>query len=115
MSILKYLDKNFVGRDPFKETILACTPSATTRLLQLREPLAPHAHADADEILYVVAGEGVLRIAEEMTPVSSTSVSMIPRGLTHTLQRQGRNPLIVLSTLAGPRCESAPAELQFFP
>src|SRR5438034_1329872 len=58
VSIPVFLEKNFIGRDPLKESVLGCTPDATARLLQLREALASHTHAGLDEILYVVAGEG---------------------------------------------------------
>ena len=59
LSIIDFLDHNFIGnRDPLKESILACTPLETVRLLQLRDAIASHSHADTDEMLYVVAGEG---------------------------------------------------------
>ena len=104
LSIPAFLDKNYVGRDPLKESVLACTPSATTRLLQLREPISEHKHADLDELLYIVAGEGALRIADQTTVVGPGSLSVVPRGVAHAIERRGRNPLIVLSMLAGAPC-----------
>lgn len=99
-----FLDKNFIGRDPLKESVLGCTPDATTRLLQLRDPLAAHTHTDLDEILYVVAGNGAVRIGDESTSVTPGALSVIPRGTPHAIERRGKNPLIVLSTLAGAPC-----------
>jgi hypothetical protein len=32
---------------------------------------------------------------------------MIPRGVGHAIERRGKNPLIVLSTLAGAPCRTA--------
>jgi mannose-6-phosphate isomerase-like protein (cupin superfamily) len=110
VSITTFLDKNFIGREPLKESILGCTQDATTRLLQLRDPIAPHKHDDLDEILYVVAGDGAVRIGEEVTVVTAGSLSVIPRGLPHAIERRGKNPLIVLSTLAGAPCRSAGTE-----
>jgi len=104
LSITGFIEKNFVGRDPLKESVLACTPDATTRLLQLREPISAHTHADLDEILYIVAGEGGLRIAEQVTAVGPGSLSVIPRGVSHGIERRGKNPLIVLSMLVGAPC-----------
>jgi mannose-6-phosphate isomerase-like protein (cupin superfamily) len=105
LSISTYLDKNFIGREPLKESVVGCTPGAMTRVLQLRDPLAPHAHNQVDEILYVVAGNGSFKIGDETVTVAAGSLSVIPRGLRHSIERSGRNPLIVLSTLAGAPCQ----------
>jgi mannose-6-phosphate isomerase-like protein (cupin superfamily) len=112
LSIPAYLDKNFIGgRDPLKESVLGCMGAATTRLLQLREPVAVHTH-DQDEIIYVIAGDGAVRIRpadshEEANVIAAGSLSIVPRGVPHAIERRGRNPLIVLSTLAGAPCQSA--------
>ncbi len=108
ISIPAYLEKSFVGgREPMKESILGCMPDATARLIQLREPLAAHTHADVDEVLYIVAGDGAVRIGDDLVTVSPGSMSAIPRGTKHSIERRGRNPLIVLSTLAGAPCQAA--------
>lgn len=108
VSIPAFLDKNFIGRDPLKESVLGCTAGATTRVLQLRDSLALHTHADLDEILYVVAGDGVVRVRDETMTLAPGSLTVIPRGLPHATERRGRNPLIVLSTLAGAACPIEP-------
>ena len=108
VSIPEFVDQNFIGRDPLKESVLGCTAGATTRVLQLRDPLALHTHTDLDEILYVVAGDGVVRVRDETMILTPGSLTVIPRGLPHATERRGRNPLIVLSTLAGAPCPAAP-------
>ena len=107
VSIPAFLDKNFIGRDPLKESVLGCTPDVTTRLLQLHDALASHKHVDLDEVLYVVAGDGVVRVQDRQTPIAAGSLSVIPRGVAHEIERRGKNPLILLSTLAGAPCRSA--------
>lgn len=104
ISIPDFVDKSFVGRDPLKESILSCMPAATATLLQLRDPVAEHTHAEVDEVLYIVAGDGALRIGDRVVSVSPGSMSAIPRGTAHGIERRGRNPLIILSTLAGAPC-----------
>ena len=104
VSLPAFLERNFVGREPLKESILSCTPDATIRLLQLREPIAAHTHAAADEVLYVVAGEGAARIGDASTAITPGSISVIPRGTPHAIERRGKNPLIVLSTIVGEPC-----------
>jgi mannose-6-phosphate isomerase-like protein (cupin superfamily) len=107
MSIPQFLEKNYIGRDPLKESVVGCTATATTRILQLRDSLASHTHDDLDETLYVVAGEGVIRVKGEMMTISPGSLAVIPRGQPHSTERSGRNPLILLSTLTGAPCQSA--------
>jgi mannose-6-phosphate isomerase-like protein (cupin superfamily) len=107
MSLPQFLEKNYIGRDPLKESVVGCTAAATTRILQLRDSLAPHTHDDLDETLYVVAGEGAIRIKDEMITISPGSLTVIPRGQPHSTERHGKNPLILLSTLSGAPCQAA--------
>ena len=82
-------------------------PDAMARLLQLRDPVAQHAHAEFDEILYVVAGDGTVRIGTESISVGPGMLTTIPRGIAHSIERRGKNPLVLLSTLAGASCPAA--------
>jgi hypothetical protein len=108
VSIPDFIDKNFIGRAPLKESILACKPLETVRLLQLRDNIAPHVHDRVDEVIYVVAGEGAVRIGEEENPIRAGSLVFVPNGNGHSIERRGKNPLIVVSTLVGSSCESEP-------
>jgi hypothetical protein len=107
MSIPDFVDKNFIGREPVKESILACKPLETVRLLQMRENIAPHVHDRVDELIYVVAGDGVVRIGAEQNPIRAGSLVFVPNGSGHSIERRGKNPLIVVSTLVGSSCEAA--------
>jgi mannose-6-phosphate isomerase-like protein (cupin superfamily) len=46
-------------------------------------------------------------IMDETTTLAPGSLTVVPRGLPHATERRGRNPLIVLSTLAGAACPAA--------
>jgi hypothetical protein len=107
MSIPDFVEKNFIGRDPVKESILACKPLETVRLLQMRDNIAQHVHDRVDEVIYVVAGEGAIRIGETDNPVRAGSLVFVPNGSGHSLERRGKNPLIVVSTLVGSSCDQA--------
>ena len=115
VSIPDFLDKNYIGRDPIKESVLSCLADSTTRVLQLREAIGEHTHADMDEVLYVVAGEGTIRTRGESKAVAASTVtagalSVIPHGVAHAIERRGRNPLMLLSMLSGAPCPvNAPA------
>jgi mannose-6-phosphate isomerase-like protein (cupin superfamily) len=110
VSIPDYLDKNYIGREPLKESLLGCLTGSTTRLLQLRDSLSEHTHADTDEVLYVVAGEGTVRLRTDSYAVAAGSLSIIPRGVPHAIDRRGRNPLIALSILSGSPCRRERAQ-----
>ena len=106
VSIPSFIDKNFIGRDPIKESILACNSGEMVRLLQLRDGLSEHVHSELDEVMYIVAGTGVVRIGKEPIDVGPGSLSVVPHGTSHTIERRGKNPLILLSTLTGAPCTS---------
>jgi len=102
--IADFVDRNFIGREPIKESVVACKPLETVRVLQMREAIAAHAHAEGDELIYVIAGEGSARLGDEAVALKPSSLLVVPRGLSHQLERRGKNPLIVLSTLTGEPC-----------
>jgi mannose-6-phosphate isomerase-like protein (cupin superfamily) len=105
LAIVDFLDKNLIkGGAPARQDEIGCTASARTTLLQLREPTREEARQDADEVLYVVAGEGTLRLGNRDVPLASSTVAVVPRGTARALARKGRNPLIVLSVVSGPSC-----------
>ena len=101
-----FLEKNFIGgREGRKDSSLGCTPTATATLHQLRDSWLSHSHDDADEWIYVVAGEGSLRMSAGDQRLQAGTFILVPHGMAHSLVPQGRNPLIVTSVLSGPACK----------
>jgi len=103
-SIPDFIEKNYVGSAPVKRSPLGCGGSSTSTLIQTKEPIAEHTH-DADEIIYVVAGEGTHKVEGRDAPLLAGSFAFVPKGVPHSLNRRGSRPLIFLSTLAGPACQ----------
>ena len=68
--------------------------------MQVREPIKDRVRGDADEMLYVIAGEGVLRAKGRAYDLTAGSFAVVPRGVAYTLERSGRNPLIALSMVS---------------
>ena len=69
-----------------------------------REPL--HRHADSDITVFLLRGEGELRIGKQMHPVKSGDVMHIPRGAVHAYINRGPEPaaaLVVYSPAPGPK------------
>ena len=105
-----FVEQNFIpAREGKKESLVGCTGEATSMLIQLRDPLAEHTHAEGSEMLYVVAGEATHRVGDRDETLTAGSFSAVPRGTAHSLTRRGRNPVIVISTLAGQPCDAAAA------
>jgi uncharacterized RmlC-like cupin family protein len=99
-----FIEKNFIGRAAGKTSPLACGAGGPALLIQAREPIAEHMHADADEYLYVIAGEGSLRTGKTVEPMKAGVLIMVPRGVLHAIAATGRNPLELLSIQAGAHC-----------
>ena len=108
VSITDFLDRNFIGREPMRESVLACRPLEAVRLLQMREPVARHVHDRVDEIIYVVAGDGVLRLGENAIALRPATLVVVPHGSNHAFEIRGKKPLIAVSTLAGAACTPSP-------
>jgi mannose-6-phosphate isomerase-like protein (cupin superfamily) len=105
LSIVDFLEKNhYSGKDPQRVDQLGCTASATTTLLQIKDDQPEAARKDADEMIYVVGGEGKMRLGNTDVPLDAGSLAIVPRGTVRALSRKGRNPLIVLSIVSGPPC-----------
>jgi mannose-6-phosphate isomerase-like protein (cupin superfamily) len=104
LGLVDFIDRNFIGAEPQKISLLACSDGGTARLIQVKEPLANHQDDTADQLLYVVAGGGVVRVKEQAYKAGSGWFIVIPRGAPHSIRREGRNPLIALVVAMGPSC-----------
>ncbi|HEY8550706.1 MAG TPA: carboxypeptidase regulatory-like domain-containing protein [Vicinamibacterales bacterium] len=107
VAIPEFVERNPIGsREPSKRSVLACGGTSTTALLQIRDPLKDRVHENADELLYVVGGDGLLSLPTSDVPLQAGTLSLVPRGMTHSIQRRGRAALILLSTLTDTPCDS---------
>jgi hypothetical protein len=105
VSLPDYIEKNFInGREPQKQNEIGCSGVEQALLWQVREPWNGRQHNDADGMLYVVGGEGRLRLGEREFTIAAGAFIVVPRGTTYSLSRSGRNPVIVLAILAGAPC-----------
>ena len=99
-----FIEKNYVGRGAGKMTPLGCATGASSTLIQINEPLAQHAHQDADEFVYVIAGEGMARVGQRDEPLGPAVFLMIPRGTPHIFTAGKKKPLVMMSIRAGESC-----------
>jgi mannose-6-phosphate isomerase-like protein (cupin superfamily) len=103
VDIVPQLEKE-LRNAPTAERDLGCSGATASRLIMTRENIAVHDHAEADEMLYVIAGEGSVTIGSKEQAISPAWFSVVPRGMSHSLTKKGRNALLVLSVRSGPVC-----------
>jgi mannose-6-phosphate isomerase-like protein (cupin superfamily) len=99
-----FIEKNYIRRGESKVSQLTCTTGGPALLLQVKEGIADSARPDADEFLYVIAGEGIARVAGHDQPLRAGTFMMVPRGVARTLAAAGRSPLMLLAVRAGEKC-----------
>jgi hypothetical protein len=105
ISLPDFIEKNFIsGREPQKENLIGCSGVGQALLWQIRDPWTGRQHDGADGMVYVVGGDGRLKLGEREFTISAGAFAVVPRGTTYSLSRSGRNPLIVLAVLAGAPC-----------
>jgi mannose-6-phosphate isomerase-like protein (cupin superfamily) len=96
-----WIDQNLIGRsEPKKETVVGQTKGAVASVLQVRDPVKDRSNADSDEFLYVIAGDGAVRVGGTTENVTAGWFIMVPRGTKYTVERRGRNPLVMLVVAA---------------
>jgi hypothetical protein len=105
LSLLDFIEKNFIsGREPQKENLIGCSGVGQTLLWQIRDPWTGREHESADATIYVVAGDGTIRLGDRDVNITNGSFAVVPRGTTYGFTRRGRNPLIILAVLSGAPC-----------
>jgi hypothetical protein len=107
-SILDLLEKDFIGRQPRRETFLGCSVSFRSMMIQLNETLPERLYESAEAAYYVLGGEGTIRLNGRESALVTGSFALIPRGTAHAFIRKGKRPLILLSMLSGEACQATP-------
>jgi hypothetical protein len=107
LALIDYIEKNLIsGREPQKQSVLGCSGVGQALLWQVRDPWTGRQHDAADGMVYVIAGEGSLRLGDRDVKVTNGSFAVVPRGTSYGFTRNGRNPLIVLAVLSGAPCDA---------
>jgi len=97
------------SKDAVAEHDLGCSGATSAQLIRLRDGLPAHTHADADEMLYMIAGDAMLTIGGKDQVVGPGWLGIVPRGTSHAIVRRGNKTLLVLSIRSGPPCPSGGA------
>jgi mannose-6-phosphate isomerase-like protein (cupin superfamily) len=105
LSLTDIAEQLLSEKDPVAERALGCSGATASRLIRVRDSVAAHTHADADELIYIVAGEATIKLGEKEQNIIPGWFSIVPRGMSHTITRRGRNPILILSSISGPACQ----------
>jgi hypothetical protein len=108
ISILDLLEKDFIGRQPRKESLLGCSVNLRSTMIQLNEPQPERLYETAESAYYVLGGEGTILLSGRESPLATGSFALVPRGTSHAFTRKGRRPLILLAMLSGEACQTNP-------
>lgn len=107
LSVVDLIEKEFVGRNPRRESLLSCSGTTRSTMLQINDPLPERMYADADVVYYVLGGEGTMRLNGKESKITTNGFMSVPRGASHSFTRRGNRPLVLLSVLGGEACETA--------
>lgn len=55
-----------------------------------------HAHADMEEVYFVISGEGIMIVGEDEFEIKPGDGLYVPPGVFHTTNQKGNQPLTVL-------------------
>jgi mannose-6-phosphate isomerase-like protein (cupin superfamily) len=107
LSIPDLAEHSLNGKDPLKVFPIGCSGASQSRLIVLRETIPTGTNRDADETLYLVAGEATLTLGSaKEQPIAPGWFTIVPRGTSYAIGRRGKNPAILLSTVSGRPCNS---------
>lgn len=105
LALPDYIEKNYISnREGHKENLVGCSGMGQSIVWQVRQPWPDRSHPSADAMLYVIGGEGTLRLDGRDTILGAGGFAVVPRGTEYGLTPRGRNPMIVLGFLAGAPC-----------
>ena len=99
------LEKEYVGKQPRRETLLSCSGSERSTMIQLNEALPERLYENADAIYYVLGGEGSILMNGKEARLGLNAFVSVPRGTSHSFSRRGNRLLVLLSVLSGEPCE----------
>lgn len=107
VSVLDLIEKDYVGRQPRRESLLSCSGNTRTTMVQINEPLPTRVYEEADVAYYVLGGEGTMKLNGLDSRIATSAFLSVPRGMSHSFERRGNRPLILLAVLGGEPCETA--------
>jgi mannose-6-phosphate isomerase-like protein (cupin superfamily) len=92
---------------PRQEVLLSCSTNTRTTLVQMGPTQPERLYESAEATYFVLSGEGIVHMDGKDTSLKLDGFVSVPRGVSHSLTRTGRKPLIFIMQLSGEPCEQA--------
>ncbi len=107
VDVTNLAERELDEKDPVVDRTIGCSGATSARLIRLLDLLPAASHDDADEMVYVVAGDATITLGHRDQSIGPGSFSIVPRGTEFSVKRRGRNPVILLSIVSGQPCGGA--------
>ena len=105
LDLVAFVEKEYERKQPRRDSLVACSGNTRSLLTQLNQDQPALLYENAELTLYVLGGEGALRMGGSETKVSAGYFASIPRNTSFVITRRGNKPLVFLSTLSGEPCD----------
>ncbi|HEX5070197.1 MAG TPA: carboxypeptidase regulatory-like domain-containing protein [Vicinamibacterales bacterium] len=106
LSLVDLIDQMRKDPEPVVDRDLGCAYAARSRLIVAKANVASHQHADVDEFLYVVYGDGTLTVGDKAVPLTAGSFALAPRGVSHAITKKGSKEIVLLVVQSGMPCST---------
>jgi hypothetical protein len=107
LDLVALVEKEYERKQPRRDSLVACSGNTRSQLTQLNQDQQPLLYENAELTLYVLGGEGTIRMSGNETKVKAGYFVSIPRSTSFVVTRSGKSPLVFLSVLSGEPCEDA--------
>lgn len=91
---------------PYEDNIssipLSKNKTTSAVLIQVREGVKSHYHAQHDEIVYILSGKGIMTVGPEKRVIQAGDFIVIPRGTVHSVINKSAQPLTAVSIMSPP-------------
>jgi carboxypeptidase family protein len=105
LSVPDFLEQNFIrSSEPQKTSLIACTDAGAARILQIKEPLNNQQNDANDLLLYIIASASTVRVKDQTYKADNGWLALIPRGVSYSIARAGRNPVMAMMVAMGAPC-----------
>jgi len=106
LSVVDLIDQMRKDPQPVVDHELGCAYSADSKLIVAKANVAAHQHADADEFIYVVYGDGTLTVGDKAVTLTAGSFAIAPRGVSHAITKKGPKEIVLLVVQSGKPCSA---------
>jgi quercetin dioxygenase-like cupin family protein len=104
-SVVDLIDQMRKDPQPVVDRDLGCAYSALSKLIVAKTSIAAHQHADADEFVYVIYGDGTLTVGDKTQFITAGSFAMVPRGVSHAVaKKSGTKEIALFIVQTGKPC-----------